>query len=129
VYVKAHGHLKPNEKNKGVSTAARLWTAPAAGAAASIRVRAAPPLACVARDAKPAALPCHRTASNSRARARQQVVLNAFTVRPVTNFNELTYHYLRTIFEHLHITRGGAGMGGQVRACCGAAGTVCCRPC
>lgn len=35
--------------------------------------------------------------------------MNVFTVRPITNFNELTYHNMRAIFEHLHFTKGGAG--------------------
>ncbi|KAF8072483.1 RPA2A [Scenedesmus sp. PABB004] len=41
--------------------------------------------------------------------------LQAFNVRSITNFNEVTYHFLRCIFEHLHITKGGAGAPGQAR--------------
>jgi len=33
----------------------------------------------------------------------------AFTVRPVTDYNEITYHLLETIFVHLHRTKGQAG--------------------
>lgn len=35
-----------------------------------------------------------------------------FTVRPITDFNEVTYHLLETTFVHLHRTKGGkAGTG------------------
>jgi hypothetical protein len=43
-----------------------------------------------------------------------QLCLSGFQVRAITNHNEVTYHFLRSIFEHLHITKGGAG-GAQVR--------------
>lgn len=32
----------------------------------------------------------------------------AFSIRPVTDFNEVTYHGLQVIFQHLHITKGNA---------------------
>lgn len=48
---------------------------------------------------------------------RLQAVMSAFAVRPITNFNELTYHYLRAIFEHLHLTRGGAAATGGQQVC------------
>jgi hypothetical protein len=44
-----------------------------------------------------------------------QLSLSAFNMRAITNFNEVTYHFLRAIFEHLHVTKGGAGGGAQVR--------------
>eukprot|EP00775_Hariotina_reticulata_P011728 gene11728-11872_t len=34
---------------------------------------------------------------------------SAFAMRPITDFNEVTYHFLRCIFEHVHLTKGGAG--------------------
>eukprot|EP00878_Enallax_costatus_P005720 GHUV01005998.1.p1 GENE.GHUV01005998.1~~GHUV01005998.1.p1 ORF type:complete len:266 (+),score=88.74 GHUV01005998.1:873-1670(+) len=39
--------------------------------------------------------------------------MNAYSVRMIQNFNEVTYHYLRCIFEHLHLTKGAAGAGAQ----------------
>eukprot|EP00879_Flechtneria_rotunda_P026457 GHRR01028208.1.p1 GENE.GHRR01028208.1~~GHRR01028208.1.p1 ORF type:complete len:239 (+),score=99.47 GHRR01028208.1:701-1417(+) len=39
----------------------------------------------------------------------QKKSITAFSVRTITNFNEVTYHFLRCIFEHLHLTKGGAG--------------------
>jgi replication factor A2 len=30
----------------------------------------------------------------------------AFSIRPVTDYNEVTYHALQVIFQHLHITKG-----------------------
>jgi hypothetical protein len=51
-----------------------------------------------------------------------QLSLSAFNMRAITNFNEVTYHFLRAIFEHLHFSKGGAAGGGaQVRLnneCC-----------
>lgn len=38
-----------------------------------------------------------------------KVGFSGFTVRPITNHNEITYHFLRAIFEHLHLTKGRAG--------------------
>lgn len=35
-----------------------------------------------------------------------QMSMNAFNIRAVSNFNEVTYHFLRAIFEHLHLTKG-----------------------
>jgi replication factor A2 len=32
----------------------------------------------------------------------------AFNIRPVTDFNEVTYHGLQVVFQHLHITKGNA---------------------
>lgn len=43
----------------------------------------------------------------------------AFNIRPVTDFNEVTYHNLQAIMQHLHLTRGGAG--GAPAAIAGAA--------
>lgn len=37
------------------------------------------------------------------------MALSAFNMRAITNFNEVTYHFLRAIFEHLHLTKGQAG--------------------
>lgn len=48
--------------------------------------------------------------------SRVQLSLSAFNMRAITNFNEVTYHFLRAIFEHLHLTKGGAGGGAQVRS-------------
>lgn len=49
----------------------------------------------------------------------QEVV--AFNIRPVTDHNEVTYHFLQCIFQHAHLTKGaapggggGAGMGAGV---------------
>lgn len=39
----------------------------------------------------------------------KKLCLSAFNIRLITNFNEVTYHFLRSIFEHLHLTKGGAG--------------------
>lgn len=39
----------------------------------------------------------------------KKLCLSAFNIRVITNFNEVTYHFLRSIFEHLHLTKGGAG--------------------
>ncbi|CAK0755876.1 hypothetical protein CVIRNUC_002408 [Coccomyxa viridis] len=35
----------------------------------------------------------------------------AFNVRKVTDFNEVTYHNLQAIFQHAHLSKGGAGTG------------------
>lgn len=38
--------------------------------------------------------------------------MNAYGVRTIQNHDEVTYHYLRCVFEHLHLTKGGAGAPG-----------------
>ncbi|PSC71498.1 replication A 32 kDa subunit [Micractinium conductrix] len=43
----------------------------------------------------------------------QEVI--AFNVRPVADFNEVTYHFLQCIFQHAHLTKGGAGAGGAAQ--------------
>lgn len=42
----------------------------------------------------------------------KKLSLSAFNMRAITNFNEVTYHFLRAIFEHLHFSKGGAAGGG-----------------
>jgi replication factor A2 len=42
--------------------------------------------------------------------------MNAFNIRAVSNFNEVTYHFLRAIFEHLHLTKGSAHGGAMPAA-------------
>lgn len=37
--------------------------------------------------------------------------INAFSIRPVTDPNEITYHLSQVIFQHLHLSKG-AGKGG-----------------
>lgn len=31
----------------------------------------------------------------------------AFSIRPITDFNEITYHLLDTIYNHLNFSKGG----------------------
>ena len=38
--------------------------------------------------------------------------LQAFTARPVTDHNEVAYHLSQVIFQHLHLSKGGADVGG-----------------
>ncbi|KAI8475211.1 MAG: hypothetical protein J3K34DRAFT_517464 [Monoraphidium minutum] len=39
--------------------------------------------------------------------------VQAFAIRAIHDFNELTYHLLQTVFQHLHIVKGGGtGTGG-----------------
>ncbi|KIZ06585.1 replication factor A2 [Monoraphidium neglectum] len=33
--------------------------------------------------------------------------VQAFSIRPIHDFNEVTYHYLQAIFQHLHLLKGG----------------------
>ncbi|KAK9864910.1 hypothetical protein WJX84_000889 [Apatococcus fuscideae] len=43
----------------------------------------------------------------------------AFNMRPITDFNEVTYHCLQSIFQHLHLTKGtrtGPPGGGSLAA-------------
>lgn len=35
--------------------------------------------------------------------------INAFSIRPITDHNEVTYHLSQVIFQHLHLTKGSAG--------------------
>lgn len=47
----------------------------------------------------------------------QEVI--AFNIRPVADFNEVTYHFLQCIFQHVHLTKGGGaalGTGGGAAA-------------
>ncbi|GBF88306.1 replication factor A2 [Raphidocelis subcapitata] len=39
--------------------------------------------------------------------------INAFAVRVVHDYNEVTYHFLQVVFQHLHLLKGGGtGVGG-----------------
>lgn len=38
--------------------------------------------------------------------------INAFSARPITDFNEVTYHLSQVIFQHLQLTKGGAEVSG-----------------
>jgi len=33
--------------------------------------------------------------------------INAFSVRPITDHNEVTYHLSQVIFQHIHLSKGG----------------------
>lgn len=33
--------------------------------------------------------------------------IQSFCIRPVHDFNEVTYHFLQAIFQHLHLSKGG----------------------
>lgn len=37
--------------------------------------------------------------------------INAYTIRSVRDYNEVTYHFLQCTFQHLHITKGAAPAG------------------
>lgn len=37
--------------------------------------------------------------------------INAFSIRPVKDHNEVTYHLSQVIFQHLHLTKGSLGEG------------------
>jgi len=39
--------------------------------------------------------------------------INAFSIRPITDFNEITYHLSQVIFQHLHLTKGTTPQGGS----------------
>ncbi|GFR52988.1 hypothetical protein Agub_g15677 [Astrephomene gubernaculifera] len=39
--------------------------------------------------------------------------ITAFAVKPVTDHNEVTYHFLQTIMQHLHLTKGAPPTGQQ----------------
>lgn len=41
--------------------------------------------------------------------------LLAFHVHPVSDFNEVTYHALQAVFQHAHLTKGGAAAPATVR--------------
>jgi replication factor A2 len=38
--------------------------------------------------------------------------LSVFSARPITDHNEVTYHLSQVIFQHLHLSKGGAAMNG-----------------
>lgn len=42
--------------------------------------------------------------------------IHAYKIRVIQDFNEVTYHFLQVIFQHLHLTKGSSGGGvmGQV---------------
>ncbi|EFN58502.1 hypothetical protein CHLNCDRAFT_140549 [Chlorella variabilis] len=46
---------------------------------------------------------------------RTQDVL-AFNIRTVTDHNEVTYHFLQCIFQHVHLTKGGGDQAGAAAA-------------
>ena len=60
--------------------------------------------------------------------------LQAFSVRPVTDHNEVTYHLSQVIFQHLHLTKGGSditgapAMGGAAAGGFGAAAPAAAAP-
>ena len=37
--------------------------------------------------------------------------ITCFSARPVTDYNEVSYHLSQVIFQHLHLTKGGADAG------------------
>ncbi|WIA08267.1 hypothetical protein OEZ85_007710 [Tetradesmus obliquus] len=56
-----------------------------------------------------------RVFGHARCGNDQVLRITGFNVRTITDFNEVTYYFLRCIFEHVHLTKGGAagqGMGG-----------------
>ncbi|KAK9831904.1 hypothetical protein WJX81_007708 [Elliptochloris bilobata] len=42
--------------------------------------------------------------------------INAWQIRPITDFNEVTYHLLKCIFQHVHLTKTNGGSGGGAAA-------------
>lgn len=50
--------------------------------------------------------------------------INAFSIRPVTDHNEVTYHLSQVVFQHLHLTKGrsttGQNLGATMAAAAGA---------
>lgn len=38
--------------------------------------------------------------------------INAFSIRPITDYNEITYHLSQVIFQHVHLTKGVETQGG-----------------
>uniref|UniRef100_A0A7S0WF32 Replication protein A C-terminal domain-containing protein n=1 Tax=Chlamydomonas leiostraca TaxID=1034604 RepID=A0A7S0WF32_9CHLO len=44
-------------------------------------------------------------------RYNSQLSVTGYTVRPVTDYNDITYQNLQVIYQHLHITRGSAPTG------------------
>jgi len=38
--------------------------------------------------------------------------LQAFSARPITDYNEVTYHLSQAIFQHLHLSKGGSDISG-----------------
>ncbi|KAI8468279.1 MAG: hypothetical protein J3K34DRAFT_427696 [Monoraphidium minutum] len=47
--------------------------------------------------------------------AKDSWAVSAFAARAVHDFNEVTYHYLQAIFQHIHLTKG-TGKGGAAAA-------------
>ena len=43
-------------------------------------------------------------------------MLVAFNLRRITDLNEVTYHGLQVVFQHLHLTRGAPAPGAQAAA-------------
>ncbi|KXZ44786.1 hypothetical protein GPECTOR_62g901 [Gonium pectorale] len=48
--------------------------------------------------------------------------ITAFAVKPITDHNEVTYHMLKAIMEHLHLTKGAPPMGAAAGAAAGGVG-------
>lgn len=42
--------------------------------------------------------------------------INAFSIRPITDYNEITYHLSQVIFQHVHLTKGVEPQGGVAAA-------------
>jgi replication factor A2 len=40
---------------------------------------------------------------------QNETQISAFSIRPITDHNEITYHLSQVIFQHLHFTKGSAG--------------------
>jgi len=38
--------------------------------------------------------------------------IQAFSIRTIHDHNEVTHHFIQAVFQHLHLTKGGAGKGG-----------------
>lgn len=54
--------------------------------------------------------------------------VTAFGARPVTDFNEVTYHLAQIIFQHKHLTKGGAELAGAGGAAYGGAPAAAAAP-
>lgn len=50
------------------------------------------------------------------AQYNNETSINAFSIRPVTDYNEITYHLSQIIFQHLHLTKGTDTQGGAAAA-------------